>query len=77
MKIYEEIANFIAKSAGAEKLTAFRPSKAVARRVEALTQKHKTGVITKAERDELDHYVMMEHVMSMAKARSHRLAVSA
>jgi hypothetical protein len=77
MKMYEELANFIAKAAGPEKLAAFRPSKAVSKRVESLTQKHKDGALSKTERDELDHYVKIEHVMRMAKARSHRVAASA
>ena len=77
MKIYEELANFIATAAGPEKLAAFKPSKAVSRRVEGLTQKHKDGTLSKSERDELDHYVKIEHVMRMAKARSHKVALSA
>ena len=77
MKIYEELANFIAKAVGSEQLEAFKPSKAIARRVESLTQKHKDGTISQSERDELDHYVKIEHVMRMAKARSHKVALSA
>jgi hypothetical protein len=77
MKIYEELANFIAKAVGSEKLAAFKPSKSISRRVEDLTQKHKDGALSASERDELDHYVKIEHVMRMAKARSHQVALSA
>jgi hypothetical protein len=77
MKLYEEIANFIAKTAGPEKLAAFRPSKAASRRVEVLVQKHKEGEITKMERAELDHCLQIEHMMRMAKARARLRPVSA
>ncbi len=77
MKIYEELANFIANAVGSEKLEAFKPSKSISRRVEGLTQKHKDGTLSDSERDELDHYVKLEHVMRMAKARSHKVVLSA
>lgn len=76
MKAYEEAANAIAKAIAAGKLASFRPSKATSRKVEALVQKHKDGEISKAEKDELDHYVMLNHVMSIVKART-RVAVKA
>ncbi len=77
MKLYEEIVIFIAKTAGPEKLAAFRPSKAASRRVEVLVQKHKEGEIKKVERAEFDHCLQIEHMMKIAKARSRQRPVSA
>ncbi|HEY1083897.1 MAG TPA: hypothetical protein VGE29_16660 [Prosthecobacter sp.] len=70
MKAYEEAANAIAKAIDPGKLASFRPSKATSRKVEALVQKHKDGEISKAEKDELDRYVMLNQVMSIVKARA-------
>lgn len=76
MKAYEEAANAIAKAIDPGKLASFRPSKATSRKVEALVQKHKDGEISKAEKEELDHYVMLNHVMAIVKARA-RVSVEA
>ena len=72
-----EVSRGAPKTAGPEKLAAFRPSKAASRRVELLVQKNKAGEITKAERAELDHCLQIEHMMRMAKARAGQMPVSA
>lgn len=70
MNLYEEAANSLAKAMDPKKLVGLRPSKALSRKVESLVQKHKDGEISKAEKDELDHYVMLNRVMSIVKARA-------
>jgi putative heme-binding domain-containing protein len=45
MKPFEEIVSFIANAAGAERLNAFRPTKAAQQRVELLVAKLKDGTI--------------------------------
>ena len=77
MRLYEEIANFIAKTAAPEKLAAFRPSKTASLRVERLVEKRKEGRITQAEDAELEHCLKIEHMMRMAKARARQRLVSA
>ena len=68
MKPFEEIVSFIASTAGAERLSAFRPTKAAEQRVEFLLGKLKEGTIRPEQRRELDLFVQLDHVMSLAKA---------
>lgn len=77
MKIYEEAAEKLARVIDPAKLASLRPSAATSRRVEMLVQKHKDGQIGKAEKEELDQYVMMNHVMSIVKARARLASVAA
>jgi hypothetical protein len=82
MKPFEEIVHFIADTAGAERLSTFRPSATAEKRVTALLAKQQTDSLTPKEREELQLFVQLDHVMSLAKARarvrvrSRRLATS-
>jgi hypothetical protein len=70
MKPFEEIVAFIADAAGTEKLRAFRPSPAAEKRVALLLDKQQEGTLRPREREELQIFVQLDHVMSLAKARS-------
>ena len=70
MKPFEELASFIANTAGAERLDAFRPTKAAEQRVALLLGRLKEGTIRPSERRELDLFVQLDHVMSLAKAKT-------
>lgn len=70
MKPFEEIVQFIADTAGAEKLGAFRPSMAAEKRVAELLAKQKADTLRPKEREELQMFVQLDHVMSLAKARA-------
>ena len=70
MKPCEEIVSFIASTAGAERLDALRPAKAAEQRAERLPGKLKDGTIRPAVRRDLDLFVRLDHVMSLAKARA-------
>lgn len=71
-KVHEEIINFIA-AANPEQVVAFRPSEAANQRVEELISKEKEAGLTEAEKEELDQYLILEHLMRMAKARAYQL----
>ena len=68
-RAYEEIADFIAAESP-RKVVAFRPSEATRARVAELVQREKTEGLTPAETSELDHYLQIEHIMRLAKARA-------
>lgn len=70
VKPFEEIVQFIADAAGAERLCAFRPSPAAERRIAALVSRQKANALTPGEREELQMFVQLDHVMSLAKARA-------
>ena len=70
MKIFEDAAQVLSEAIDPKKLTSLRASKATSQRVELLVQKLKEGEITKAETAELEQYQMLNHIMSLVKARA-------
>jgi hypothetical protein len=69
-KAYEEIVDFIAAGSTPEDVISFRPSEAAQERVADLLAREKEGELSPAERSELDHYMQIEHLMRLAKARA-------
>jgi hypothetical protein len=70
VKPYEEIVKFIAEAAGAEKLSAFKPSDVAESRVAELLAKQQNGSLSLKESEELQLFVQLDHVMSLAKAKA-------
>ncbi len=71
-KAYEEIVEFIAAGTNPQNLIAFRPSEAARERVWSLVDRERSGEISQEEASELGHYLQLEHIMRMAKARAQR-----
>ena len=71
MKAYEEIVEFIAAGTTPGRVVAYRPSDATRERVEQLIHREKTAKLSAEEKSELDHYLELEHIMRLAKARAH------
>lgn len=55
---------------GKDQNIAYRPSDPTIRRVQWLLEGEKTGVLKEEEREELDHYLLQEDLMIIAKARA-------
>jgi hypothetical protein len=72
VKAYEEVIEFIAAGTSPGGIIAFRPSEAARMRVADLLQREKTCGLSADEKLELDHYVQLEHLMRLAKARAYR-----
>jgi hypothetical protein len=70
VKAYEEVIDFIAAGTTPQNVIAFHPSQAAQERVEDLLQREKEGELSPAEKSELDHYLQLEHLMRLAKARA-------
>jgi hypothetical protein len=70
IRAYEEIAELIASGGGPESVVGFQASPATREHVANLIAREKLGAITDEERSELDHYLQLEHVMRLAKARA-------
>jgi hypothetical protein len=68
-KAYEEVVDFIA-AGSPSKVIAFRPSESARARVADLVTREKTGSLTAEETSELEHYLQLEHIMRLAKARA-------
>ncbi len=73
--VYEEFVDFIAGAVAPASLIAFQPSQAAKDRVEDLIHRGKTTGLSAEETSELNHYLQVEHLLRLAKARAHlRLA---
>ena len=70
VKVYEEIVDFIASGTTPQEVIAFRPSEDSQERVSDLLTREKDGELSSAEKSELDHYLQIEHLMRLAKARA-------
>jgi hypothetical protein len=71
-RAYDEIVDFIAGGSTPTDVVAFQPSEAAKARVEELIRREKTSGLTPEETSELDHYMHLEHMMRLAKARARR-----
>jgi hypothetical protein len=69
-RAYEEIIDFIAAGTSPRDVIAFQPSEAAKVRVADLIHREKTTGLSPEETAELDHYLQLEHVMRLAKARA-------
>lgn len=70
--VYTEIIDFLAVGTTPTSLIAFHPSAAAKQRVADLIQLEKSSGLTPEEQAELEHYLQLEHVMRLAKARVRR-----
>jgi hypothetical protein len=70
IRAYDEFVDFIASGTTPQGVVDFQPSEAVRRHVANLIQREKNGELTAEERSELDHYMQIEHIMRLAKARA-------
>ncbi|AEI46968.1 hypothetical protein [Runella slithyformis] len=68
----DEIIEFIISSPNPEKVLAYRPSQALQERIEDLIYKKKTSFLSNEENIELERYLLIEHIMIMAKKRARK-----
>jgi len=67
---YLEIIDFIAAGSTTAEVAQFRPSREAQQRVADLIEREKTGGLSSLEKAELDHFVELEHILRMAKAKA-------
>jgi len=70
-KVYDEIIDFIAAGTTPKSVINFKLSVAAQERLEDLVYRHKTGELTPEEKRELDHFLTLEHIMTLIKARAY------
>ncbi len=68
---YEEIINFLAAGITSQSLVEFQVSETAKERVSDLIFREKNGGISAEEKSELDHYLILEHLLRLAKARAY------
>jgi hypothetical protein len=71
-RAYDEIIEFLAAGTTPKNLIEFQPSEVVKERVADLIFREKNESLTVEEKAELDHYLMLEHLLRLAKARAHQ-----
>jgi hypothetical protein len=67
--VYDQIADLIASLPSA-KVLALNPPQEVTHRFEQLVEKSKNNELDSAEKDELDHFIVLERLIRLAKIRA-------
>ncbi len=70
---YLEIIDFIASGTTPESVVGFHPSPEAERRVADLIQREKDEGLSGEEKAELEHFLELEHILRMAKARAREI----
>ena len=73
---YLEIIDFIATGTTPQSVAEYRPSDEAQQRVQKLILQEKEGHLSPEEKSELDHFMELEHIMRMAKARARQILSS-
>lgn len=70
---YHEIIEFIAAGTTPEEVANFRPSLDAQRRIADLLEREREQHLSPEEKAELDHFMELEHILRMAKARARQI----
>ena len=73
---YIEIIDFIAAGTTPESVAGFQPSPELQERVAQLLRQQSEDALSPDERAELDHFMDLEHILRMAKARARQILAS-
>lgn len=71
-RAYDEFVEFIAAGSSPQNLIAFRPSEKTKKRVFDLIEREREESLSPDEKSELDHYLQIEHLMRLAKAKARK-----
>ena len=74
--IYFEIIDFIAAGTTPQSVADFRPSPEAQQRLAGLIESEKAGGLSPEEKAEVDHFMELEHILRMAKARARQIVSS-
>ena len=73
---YIEIIDFIAAGTTPETVAHFKPSAEAQKRVTTLLNRQQEEALSADEQAELDHFMDLEHILRMAKARARQILAS-
>lgn len=71
MPFYEQVLDFLAAGPSAQEIVRFRPSVEAQQRFSELLEMNRQRELTLAEREELDHYVRVDRMISLLKAKAY------
>ena len=69
-RAYEEIVDFFAHGSTPSGVVSWKPSETTLKRVAELLDRQKQGNLTDDDKNELGHYLELEHLMRLVKARA-------
>jgi hypothetical protein len=72
IKVYDEIVDFIAAGTTPESVINFHLSETAQNRLEDLIDGAKNNELTKEDREELEYFLILEHIIRLAKAKAHK-----
>jgi hypothetical protein len=70
---YLEIIEFIAAGSTPQEVVVFQPSSEAQRRVAELIEREKEQRLSPEETAELEHFLELEHILRMAKAKARQI----
>ena len=70
INIFDEVVDFITSAPQTVDIIAYRPSLAMQQHLEALLYKKQNDLLSDDDRHELEQYMLIEHLMRMAKQRA-------
>ncbi len=76
LSIYDEIVELITSAPRPEAILKFKPSQTAQLRLEFLLSKNAESNLTELEKHELDQFLLVEHLMRLAKARARQRIAS-
>lgn len=71
MPFYEQVLDFLATGPSAQEIVRFRPSVAAQQRFSELLEFNRQRPLTLVESEELDHYVRIDRMISLLKAKAY------
>lgn len=74
---YQEIIDFLAKGTTPEMIINFQVSDETKEKVADLIFAEKTTGLTPEEKEELDHFLLLEHIVRLAKAKARQYVAEA
>ena len=72
LPLYEQVLEFLAGSPSVHEIVGFRPSDTAQRRFSELLVLNRERELTGEEEEELDHYMQIDRMMSLLKAKAYR-----
>ena len=70
LPFYEQVLEFLASGPSVEQLAAYRPPRAAQARFSQLLEVNRARVLSSQEEEELDHYIDMDRMLSLLKAKA-------
>ena len=71
-KIYDEFIDFIAQGTSPENVTTFQFSEGTKEQIEDLVERAKIADLSLPEKAELEEFLVVEHLIRLAKAKAHQ-----